>query len=728
MPQKSYDGLATSVGVLAAYAATACIILVAGASAYLNSRYQESTTQAVLATQQVADLLDQVESAMTDAETGQRGYLLTDQREFLEPYWSAIGQAVPKQGFDRPSLHELLDRLDARLVADAEGRDDVRRIQQLAQVKLDELHETLALHDAGKSKEALAILRSGRGKATMDELRVHFARLHARIRGNVEAQEQERRRAFRQAYLSAGVISVLSLGTLLALILATRHAERQVALAQRRLNRLSDSDLIGVVFGDLDGGIEYANDEYLRIIGYKRKEFEKGKFRWDRITPPEWLEVDRRHIEEARRTGFSGRYEKEYVRQDGSRIPVMVGFAFMDNSRRDVIAFTLDLTELKRQQAILLQQEEQLKLESRQKDEFIAVLAHELRNPLAPIQAGIDLMKLMPSPSGAFDHTRDVMDRQLSHLVRLIDDLLDISRINAGKFELRLERVDAADVVSAALEASDAYIVGAGHALDVALPDEPVYIRADAVRMAQVLTNLLNNAAKYTPSGGHIWLSVRRQDDTAVFEVKDDGIGIEAGMQERVFDMFSQDEHGRNLRKGGIGIGLPLTRRLVELHDGRITVKSAAGAGSSFSVILPLDTQQQPAATLERPSAGSGDRQSKRILIVDDNVDAARTLGHLMQASGHDVSYAHDGAQAIVLAASCRADVVFLDIGLPDMSGYDVARVLRSKPELQRTRLVALTGWGADQDRQKSRECGIDFHLTKPARLETIREMFPGLV
>jgi CheY-like chemotaxis protein/two-component sensor histidine kinase len=372
-----------------------------------------------------------------------------------------------------------------------------------------------------------------------------------------------------------------------------------------------------------------------------------------------------------------------------------------------------------------------LQRENRRKDEFIALLAHELRNPLAPIRAGVDLMKLEPAPSRSMAKALTIMDRQLTHLVRLIDDLLDMSRINAGKLDLRMEGIAVIDVVNAALEASAAEIAAAGHTLELSLPDEDLHVQADAVRMTQVLNNLLNNAARYMPEGGHIHLAVRREDDMAVFEVSDQGIGIEAEMQPRVFDMFAQTEPGQALRKGGLGIGLPLARRLVQMHGGRITLRSAIGKGSSFTVSIPAQDRKREVASGPADAylvqIQQANAVGKRILVLDDNVDAATMLGALLDAKGHLVTYAHTGSEAIALAGEFRPEIAFLDIGLPDMSGYEVARALRGMPELAQTKLVALTGWGGERDKEESRKAGIDLHLTKPARIEEMRALMPEL-
>ena len=716
-------------GVRTAYAATACVIVLAGAAAWLNAHWQEEAAHRVIDAQTRLNLVDELEGTLTDAETGQRGYLITGDATFLEPYRTALGAVQRPAVFGRSSLASLQRRLRAVLAAEADGLARGARIDALVAAKLAEMDRVLRLYDAHRQDEAVAIVRDARGKHYMDQLRAELTSLRRGLEQELSQAETRRRNVYRRGYVSAALIAAAALVTLTVLMLLNRNAMARLAATEQRLGRLSESDLIGIVFGDLHGGLSVANDAFLRIVGVSRAAFDAGQLRWDALTPAEWLAVDRHHIEEALRTGKPQRYEKEYVRPDGTRVPVTVGFMFADDGRENLIAFVLDMTGQKRQEARLRAQEAQLQRESRKKDEFIAVLAHELRNPLAPLQAGLDLMRLGSLPAQALERTRAIMHRQLSHLVRLIDDLLDISRVNAGKLELNVEDVDVRDVVQAALEASDAHIVGAGHALDVVLPERPMRIRADAVRMTQILTNLLVNAAKYTPQGGRIVLTVRERPGHAAFDVSDNGIGIEPELQDRIFDMFTQSDKARARRQGGIGLGLPLTRMLVELHGGTLGVRSVPGAGSTFTVEIPLAAGADDTAAAPGDAAGqAGERGTRRILVVDDNVDAANTLAELFRLSGHDVHVAHDGNEAIATAQACAPELIFLDIGLPDMSGHDVARVLRGMGGFDATRIVALTGWGTSTDRERSRDSGFDLHLTKPAPIDTIRQLLPGLL
>jgi CheY-like chemotaxis protein len=377
---------------------------------------------------------------------------------------------------------------------------------------------------------------------------------------------------------------------------------------------------------------------------------------------------------------------------------------------------TQDITDRKRA-------EEALKNADQRKDEFLATLAHELRNPLAPLRSGLQLLN-MSHDSDVADATRTMMDRQLSHMVRLIDDLLDVCRITSDKLTLRKERVLLQAIAGAAVEASRPFIESAGHTLKLSLPDEPVWLAADPVRLAQVVGNLLTNAAKYTPEGGSIELAALRAACEVTLRVTDNGLGIPPEMVGQVFEMFTQVNRTLERSQGGLGIGLALVKRLVELHGGTITASSAGlGAGSTFTVRLPLINAHadgaQPQTTPAVAPVGSK-VSGRRILVVDDCVDGAETLARLLQICGHETRTAYSGPQAIDVARSFNPEVMFLDIGLPGMSGYEVARRVRADPCLRGALLVALTGWGTEGDRRKSNEAGFDLHLTKPVEVRAI--------
>jgi CheY-like chemotaxis protein/two-component sensor histidine kinase len=323
------------------------------------------------------------------------------------------------------------------------------------------------------------------------------------------------------------------------------------------------------------------------------------------------------------------------------------------------------------------------------------------------------------------ESVREMMERQVGHMVRLVDDLLDVSRITRGRIELRTEAVDLAAVVRSALETSRPLIEAAGHRLTVAVPDEPLPLQADPVRLAQVIANLLNNAAKYTEEGGQIWLTARREGDEGVVSVRDTGLGIPADMLPRVFDMFAQVNRTLKRAQGGLGIGLTLSRNLVELHGGTLSASSPGpGQGSEFTMRLPLARAGRQAPEAVRPDEGQPSAgPARRILIVDDNRDAAEALGLLLQFLGNEVRVVHDGPSALEAAGAYRPAVVFLDIGMPGMDGYAVARELRARAEHDELVLIALTGWGQEEDRLRSRAAGFDHHLIKPVDLDALQAL-----
>jgi signal transduction histidine kinase/ActR/RegA family two-component response regulator len=362
--------------------------------------------------------------------------------------------------------------------------------------------------------------------------------------------------------------------------------------------------------------------------------------------------------------------------------------------------------------------------EHRRKDEFLATLAHELRNPLAPLATGLRILEHSGGDALAAARVREMMHRQFTHLVRLIDDLLDLSRVSRGLIELRTERVEFERIVESAVETSLPLIEAGRHELSVLLPPGPLPLEADPIRLAQVFSNLLNNAAKYTPAGGKITLACTRESGEVVVRVSDTGIGIPPDMLRTVFEMFTQVRGRADHVQAGLGIGLTLVRRLTEMHGGTVTAESD-GRGSTFTVRLPLAE-----AAEERTVPGDGAARLRapgcealRVLVVDDNADAVEMLSMLVELQGHTTGRAHSGPEALEMAETFRPDVVFLDIGLPGMDGYQVARELRHRVSGGSLLLIALTGWGSDEDQQRSREAGFDHHLTKPADPDAIASL-----
>jgi PAS domain S-box-containing protein len=503
-----------------------------------------------------------------------------------------------------------------------------------------------------------------------------------------------------------------------------RRAEEGV----RRLAAVAEqsSDFIGIFTPDA-GGI-YLNPAGRGMAGLKG-DTNIGAWRMIDFFLREDRPFVRDHVMPAL-TGTQAAWEGELrlAQPEGkAALPVYFkGFAVRDAEGHNIglATITRDITLQKRAEDELRRVAADLSEADHRKSEFLATLAHELRNPLAPIRTGLDLMRLAPHDRDAMARVHAMMDRQLGHLIHLVDDLLDIARITRGKIELKKQPVLLPTIVTMAVETSTALVEGHGHRLVVELPPDPLELEADVTRLVQVLSNLLNNAAKYTPAGGTITLSAWREDGHAVIAVSDTGIGIPPEAIGSVFEIFTQVRGSLDRAQGGLGIGLSLVRRLVELHGGRVSAFSGgAGQGSTFTVRLPL----RPGTPHARGAAGGDTTQARpagplRVLVVDDNLDAADSLVALLELLGHTARVAHDGPQGLRMAEEFVPDLAFLDIGLPGMSGYELARAIRRQRPLQHVVLIALTGWGAYGDQQQSHEAGFDQHLTKPVSLEALEQ------
>jgi signal transduction histidine kinase len=363
-----------------------------------------------------------------------------------------------------------------------------------------------------------------------------------------------------------------------------------------------------------------------------------------------------------------------------------------------------------------------LRLADLRKDEFLATLAHELRNPLAPLSSSLEVLRLIKDPAEE-EKSYAIMDRQFKKMVRLVNDLLDVSRINTGKLTISKMRIDIQSVIQDAIETSHSFIESCNHKLIVNLPSEPVYIDADPLRLAQVFSNILNNAAKYTDTGGEIRIDARLEsEDQLCVSISDNGIGIEADMLHEIFNMFTQVNRALDRTHAGLGVGLALAKHLIELHGYTLEVFSEGlGKGSSFLVRFSLSSVPQNAH--ETPSIKSHKIKPCRIMLVDDNVDYVTAMASLLELKGHTVRVAHDGFKALEIAREFSPQIAFLDIGMPGMSGHDLAQHLRQLPETQHSILVAITGWGQENDRQLSRAAGFDHHLVKPVQLEQLIQL-----
>jgi PAS domain S-box-containing protein len=441
--------------------------------------------------------------------------------------------------------------------------------------------------------------------------------------------------------------------------------------------------------------------------------------------PERWKEVYRRCLAGA----VEVHDDDSFVRVDGSTDWLRWDVRPWRNAHNEIggiIMFTEVITERKRAEEehrrLVAQARvaEALREVDRRKDEFLAMLSHELRNPLAPITMAVEIIRLRESADDAIAWARDVIARQTTQLTRLVDDLLDVSRITLGKITLNRSTLDLRPIIAQAVEAAEPLLTARGHHLAIDLAPEPLLIWGDGVRLTQIISNLLSNAARFTDDGGHVALAVRREGGRVILSVKDDGVGIPADMRERVFEMFTQIVWPGQRKQEGLGIGLALVKRLVEMHDGDIEARSA-GAGRGTELIVRLPVAEDDKALAGGPAAGAGDGSDapraprpERILVVDDNVDAAETLSRLLRLQAHEVRVAHDGLAALAAARDMDPDIVLLDIGLPKLDGLEVARSLRTRCEGPRPLLVAMTGFGQAEDRARTAAAGFDYHLTKP--------------
>lgn len=431
-------------------------------------------------------------------------------------------------------------------------------------------------------------------------------------------------------------------------------------------------------------------------------------------------------VQVAAAQGIDVRDEEQELRFVDGRVRHIVCHAsplFDDRGQvRGCVGAVLDVTEQKRAELAL-------KEADRRKNEFLATLAHELRNPLAPISNGLQVLRLANGDRATFERVGAMMDRQLHQLVRLVDDLLDMSRITRGAIELRKERLLVSTIVDVALETSQPFIEGAKHEVAIDIPREPLWVDGDLTRLAQVVSNLLNNSVKYTPEGGRLRLAVERNDNQAVIRVRDNGIGIPASMLPHVFDAFARADRPASRSRDGLGIGLSLVRRLVEMHGGHVEACSAGtDQGSEFVVRLPLAASQPPApGAAPSASTPAAPGRALRILVVDDSDDSAESLRVLLELLGHNVRTAHSGTAALECAREFRPEVAFLDIGMPGMSGHEVAQRIRQMPELKGIILVAQTGWGQEEDRRRSAAAGFDHHLVKPVDFAALQNVLSAV-
>ena len=781
-------------------------------------------------------------STLEDAETGQRGYLLTGNQAYLQPYQAATERL-------RTELSPLRG-----LAAAPQQQARLAVLERTIGLEREEIERTVALEKAGDHAGAVAIVRSNVGEALMDDIRAQVAAMqaaehdlldrraaeserssratiativvpaligaallcllfyisvrNARLdRRAAEALSAERERlrvtlasigdavlttdrdcritfangvaesvtgwssaemlgqpleaVFRivneqtratvesptQRALREGTIVGLANHTLLVRkdgterpiddsaapildaaarvigcvlvfrdVTERRRTEQQRSQEEARVRSIMDHVVDGIVTMDESGVVESVNRAALTLFGYTADEVVGQNVKL--LMPEPYRGEHDRYLAAYRRTGVAkiigvGR-EVEGRRKDGSVFPLELAVSeFTLGPRRYFTGILRDITERKRIERRTYDLLIELKEADRHKDEFLALLAHELRGPLAPLRNSLELLKRAGTDESIRRQVRATMDRQLGQLVRLVNDLLDVSRIARGQIEIRSEPVDLAAVVQQAVETCRPLVTFAGHTLSVSLPAEPVHVDADPARLAQVLGNLLHNACKYTEPGGRIDLAMTRESEDAVIRIKDTGIGIPSNKLDGIFDLFVQLDRTKERSQGGLGVGLALVKRLVAMHGGSVEAASEGpGRGSEFVVRLPIEARARVSDSGEPHVEPTS--PPRRVLVVDDNADTATSLSMLLQSAGHEAYTAHEGHEALHMAEKLQPDVILLDIGLPKLSGHEVCRRIRERPWAKNVVVVAVTGWGQEEDQRKSAEAGFDAHLVKP--------------
>jgi PAS domain S-box-containing protein len=500
-----------------------------------------------------------------------------------------------------------------------------------------------------------------------------------------------------------------------------RRAEAAMEHSEVRYRRLFQMAKDGILILDADTGkVIDANPFMTALLGYSRDEF---------LSKELWEIGLFGDIKESQ-AAYRELQEKGYVRYDhlplenrsGQKVEVeFVSNVYQESEHQVVQCNVRDTTERSRLQRLTQEQAESLADLDRRKDEFLAMLSHELRNPLAPILNAALLLRLQSNrnrlrgiENPIVQQSATIIERQVGQLTRIVDELLEVSRITTGRIQLRRESIDLGVVAENAVATVRSLIDQRKHELKVSLPEQSIWVNADSARLEQVAVNLLTNAAKYTDQGGRVWLTLYQEHDEAVLRVRDTGVGIAPEILPRIFDLFTQAERSLDRAQGGLGIGLALVQRLVEMHGGTVTVASAVGEGCEFVVRLPVVSPPHSQASSPPAELDQATGPSLRVLVVDDNVDTVTTLALLVTESGHDVRTAYDGSAVLEAALDYRPNVVLLDIGLPGLNGFEVAKQIRQQPALTGTVLVAMTGYGAESDFQRSFAAGFDHHLVKP--------------
>jgi PAS domain S-box-containing protein len=717
---------------------TLAVLVAGGAYAYRSVRKIAAYHAQVRSTNDLLVTLESLLSTMKDAETGQRGYLLTGDTKYLGPYHVALG-----------TVNAQLAQLTTFTGGDELQRSRLDSLKGTISLKLGEMAATLSLADHEDHAGAVALVRSDTGMRLMD---------HARqIVAAMQRQEQDRRNRLTLAADDAGAVLAACIGLTIGLaallvtlvrLLTKRYAREQaiataVLAAQKELMRVTLASIgDGVITTDVDGRVTSMNAVAEDLCGWRSADALNQPLTtiFNIVNEDTRAPVNNPAVRALATGAIVGLANHTVlIARDGRERPIEDSAAPIRSDDGTILGCVLvfrdasvgrDAEMLARaQHAEVRQLAADLSEAGRRKDEFLATLAHELRNPLAPIRNGLQLLRLSRqdhTTPAAMSDTIAMIDRQVGQLVRLVDDLLDVSRISRGKQQLRRERANLATILEHALETSRPVMQSRGHRVRATIPAEPVIVDADPTRLEQVFTNLLNNAAKYSDDAAAIELVLTTTASDAVVQVRDGGIGISAELLPHIFDLFTQAAAGLDRSEGGLGIGLTLVRGLVEMHGGEVEARSnGPGTGSEFVVTLPLATigNATPAPASAGGAPARAAARSLRVLVADDNNDSASTLGRLLEAMGHLPRIASNGAAALSAVAEFDPEVIFLDIGMPTLNGYEVCQRIRAATSGGGPFIVALTGWGQESDKRRSAAAGFDRHLVKPLEPATLEEV-----
>jgi len=697
---RSLVAVATGISVL--------VLIAAGVAAYLSVRTLSDASDQLVRSKDISIALEQALSSLRDAETGQRGYLLTGRPAYLAPYAAAVA-----------TVNQQLDTIRSLSVADADARTRFEEIEQLARAKMEELARTISLREAGQSEAALQVVLTDEGKRTMDRLRQLTEEMQAREGSRYRQYLGRERSARRLSLWGGGTVSILAIALLALLGFIVRRDTAKVRASEEQLATTLRSIGDAVIATNARGLITLMNPVAESVTGWPAVDARGASLdAVFRIINEETRNTVESPVAKVlREGGIVGLANHTLlIRRDGSEVAIEDSGAPILDRSGGTIGVVLVFRDASRERAA----EHALLEADRRKDEFLATLAHELRNPLAPIRQAARVARAPAATESQVRWAHEVIERQVHNMARLLDDLLDVSRITRGMMEIRKELIELQAVMDAAIEIARPAIEARNHALSVECQLR-TKVYADPLRLAQVIANLLTNAAKYTEPHGQIRLTAQCDGGELILRVSDTGIGIAAEMLPRIFEMFVQVKSVLDKSEGGLGIGLALARGLTELHGGSLEAQSAGlGSGSTFTLKLPL-----PQTATALPSDGASDAvvqrgPARRLLLADDNVDSAESLAMLLRLQGHEVEVVHDGVEAWRRLQELRPHFALLDIGMPKINGYEVARRTRAEPWGTSIKLIALTGWGQERDRREAIEAGFDQHLVKPVDTEVL--------